>query len=239
MDLVLIPAYNEEATVDAVVQSVRSVLPGVDIVVVNDRSSDGTARVAEGAGARVVHTRRRHGYGAALMYGFQFAAAEGYEFTATIDADGQHDPRHLTRLFERARTCDVVSGSRYHALSTAGEGVPPPDRVRLNREFTDLINCITGWSLTDAFCGLKCYRAASLSRLSLSEAGYGFPLQFWMQAWHAGLTVVEEPVERIYRSVKREFGGGLDDAERRRAYYRSIIRREVAGSAQPCLDAVG
>lgn len=239
MKLIMIPAYNEAATVGQVVSSVRDTLPDVDIVVVNDRSEDDTARLAEEAGARVIHTRCRHGYGAAMMAGFQYADGEGYEFVATIDADGQHDARKLIPLFDLVSTCDVASGSRYHPLSPPGEGVAPPDRVRVNKEFTELVNCITGWALTDAFCGLKAYRVSAIMQLPLTETGYGFPLQFWMQAWHAGLQIKELPVERIYRSVKREFGNGLDDAEARRAHYRGIIRREVAGSAKVCLDVAG
>lgn len=238
VQLVIIPAYNEEATVGAVVRAIRDMYPHMDVVVVNDRSADETARIAQDAGATVIHTRCRHGYGAAMMYGFSYARTQGYEVLATIDADGQHDPRALGPLFERAAQYDVVSGSRYHPDSPVGEGATPPDRYRINREFTELVNCITGWTLTDAFCGLKAYRVEPLARLNLTEAGYGFPLQFWMRAWREGLRVVEVPVEKIYLSVHRQFGNGLDNPDDRRRYYRAIIEREVAGSAQsPCLNA--
>jgi dolichol-phosphate mannosyltransferase len=237
VNLVVIPAYNEESTVGAVVRAVGEAAVDADVVVVDDRSQDATALRAREAGAEVIRTGRRHGYGAAIIRGFEHALAGGYEAVATIDADGQHDPASLATLFGVLAGADVASGSRYHPASPPGVGAAPPDRIRINREITELVNCVTGWTLTDAFCGLKAYRTAPLGRLRLDEEGYAFPLQFWIRAWQAGLRVVEVPVEKIYLSVRREFGNGLDNAETRGAYYRRIIQREVAEAAwSPCLD---
>ena len=233
MNLVVIPAHNEEATVGRVVHAVRQAAPDVDVVVVNDNSRDQTAAHAEEAGATVIHTGPTgRGYGGALIRGFAFAVERGYDLLATVDADGQHDPRALPQLFLHAAHADVVSGSRYHAASPVGAGAPPPQRMRVNREFTELVNRLTGWSLTDAFCGYKAYRVPSLARLPLMETGYGFPLEFWIRAWHAGLVVVEVPVERIYLSADREFGNGLDDVEQRRAYYRRVLEQALAGTGR-------
>src|SRR5690606_41659504 len=77
--------------------------------------------------------------------------------------------------------------------------------------------------------GFKAYRVEALARLRLSEPGYAFPLQFWIQAARAGLTVIERPVPLIYvPSFERRFGGELDDAEKRLAYYMEVIETEVA-----------
>lgn len=249
MNLVIIPAYNEEATVGTVVRAVRRHAPAADIVVVNDHSADATPNQAEAAGARVIHTHCKRGYGASMLRGFKYAADHDYEAVVTLDADGQHDPASIQALFDRVRTADVVSGSRYHSQSGPGVGAAPADRMRVNREFTELINCITGWSLTDTFCGFKAYRVDALRRLRLDETGYGFPLQFWLQAWREGLSVVEVPVMRIYLSVRREFGDGLDNTDERRAYYRRVVQRELASGGlrraerplskdaqTPCLD---
>src|SRR5690606_12862504 len=122
-----------------------------------------------------------------------------------------------------------VSGSRYMVPAPAQRGAVPADRRRINQQVTQLINQLTGYKLTDAFCGFKAYRVPALARLRLSEPGYAFPLQFWIQAHRAGLTVIEHPVPLIYvPNFERRFGGELDDAQKRLAYYLEVIEKEVA-----------
>lgn len=234
MNLVVIPAYNEAATVGGVVRAARAALDGAAIVVIDDRSSDDTARVAAEAGATVVPTDGQHGYGAALMRGFRHAIDHGFDAVATLDADGQHDPHCLPELFARLGHCDIASGSRYHAECGEGVGVAPAERRRINHEITARLNSLTGWTLTDAFCGLKAYRVDALRSLSLDEVGYGFPLQLWVEAWRAGLSVSELPVQKIYLPVERLFGDGLDDADVRRAYYAQVLDRALARAAAAC-----
>src|SRR5207302_8922801 len=74
-------------------------------------------------------------------------------------------------------------------------------------------------SLTDAFCGFKCYRAEALRRLNINEPGYAMPLEVWVQAAAAGLKIIELPVPLIYLDEKRSFGGVLDDGQTRLEYY--------------------
>ncbi|MDR7489384.1 MAG: glycosyltransferase family 2 protein, partial [Armatimonadota bacterium] len=122
---------------------------------------------------------------------------------------------------------DIVSGSRYLDPALRGDP-PPPDRLALNRETTALLRRLTGYPLTDAWCGFKAYRGEALARLRLDEPGYGLPLQVWIQAWRLRLRVVELPVARVYKNPARRFWGGLDDPETRRRYYRSVLERELA-----------
>ena len=82
-----------------------------------------------------------------------------------------------------------------------------------------------GLNLTDAFCGFKAYRVSSLPRLSTSERGYAMPLELWVRAACAGLTVIELPVPLVYLEEKRSFGGELDDGGTRLAYYHRVIDR--------------
>ncbi|HEY8487217.1 MAG TPA: glycosyltransferase family 2 protein, partial [Limnochordales bacterium] len=198
---------------------------GADVLVVDDGSTDDTpSRLQAVQGVRVVRHPRNLGYGAALMAGFRVAAEEGYDQVVTIDCDGQHEPRLLGTFFETLeRGWDVVSGSRYLPGSPV-QGQPPADRVRINRQFTERLNRLTGLGLTDSFCGFKGYRVAALRRLHLSEPGYGFPLQVWVEAWRHRLSVVELPVPRIYKdNFQRRFGGTLDRPEVRCRYYEQVL----------------
>jgi len=236
---VVMPVYNEEATVSGVLEAVRARFDG-PVIVVDDGSTDATVRLLEGrADVTVVRHVENRGYGASLASGFAAALDMGADTIITMDCDGQHEPRHIAEFCEALTRCgtDMVSGSRY--LPGSGEaGVVPPDRRAVNTTVTALINAATGWELTDAFCGFKAYRAEALRRVSIDETGYAMPLEFWARAWRAGLTVCELPVERIYMDHDRSFGLDLDDPERRLAYYRAVWERTLAESATDASEGV-
>jgi glycosyltransferase involved in cell wall biosynthesis len=225
--VVFIPVYNEEPHLAGLLERLRQVYSG-DVLCVDDGSHDRSAAVLrslEGPRTRVILEPNNRGYGATLLRGFAEVIAEGYDFLITMDSDGQHRPSWIPRFFDEIPNWDVVSGSRYHS-EIDGNGVAPADRRRINAEVTNVINQITGFSLTDAFCGFKAYRVEALKRLDLRESGYAMPLQFWMQAKVFGLRVAEMPVSRIYDDPNRKFGGDLDVPETRLAYYLDTVAAE-------------
>lgn len=224
--LTALPVYNEAAHVVDVLREVRLYSP--DVLVVDDGSTDATpALLAERRGVRVVRHESNRGYGAALQTAFNFAICGGYEVLVTIDCDGQHEPQRIPRFVAAAAEADIVSGSRY--LKRYDNDTPAPEaRRRVNHTITAELNERLGLNLTDAFCGFKAYRVEALARLSLSETGYAMPLELWVRASRAGLKIVELPVPLIYLDEKRSFGGALDDAEKRLAYYRQVIDASLA-----------
>jgi dolichol-phosphate mannosyltransferase len=173
----------------------------------------------------IIRQHANRGYGATLIRGFSEVVKAGYDFVVTMDSDGQHRPDWLPEFFRVVEDWDVVSGSRY-LRSTSEDRDAPPDRQRINRSITEVVNQITGFGLTDSFCGFKAYRVSALSRLSLRESGYSMPLQFWVQAKHFGLRVTELPVSRIYDDPNRSFGAELDDPAKRLNYYLQTIQME-------------
>ncbi|MBE3583460.1 MAG: glycosyltransferase family 2 protein [Limnochordaceae bacterium] len=227
--LVIIPVYNEAASVQRVLARARECFAG-PILAVDDGSTDGTGRLLSQVPDIVVlrHTTNR-GYGASLRDGFAYAQSQGYRYVITLDADEQHEPCRIGDFLSvlAQGEVDIVSGSRYLTPPPPGSAVPP-ERLRLNRLITSLLNELTGWQLTDAFCGFKGYRVESLRRLTLTEPGYALPLQLWIQAWKAGLRITEVPVDLIYKpNFERRFGGGLDDPAARLRYYLQVIGREL------------
>jgi glycosyltransferase involved in cell wall biosynthesis len=226
--LVIIPLYNEEETVAQVVAEVQR-HTDAQILVVNDGSGDRSAEILAGlSGIEVITHQRNEGYGQSLIDGFRSAVARGFDVAVTIDCDLQHEPRLIPRFLTEAARFDIVSGSRYHPDAPDAQDPAPPDRKRINDEVTRIINELTGYRLTDAWCGFKAYRVGGLARMRLDERSYGLPLQVWLQAARLGLTVGEIPVPRIYKNPRRRFWGGLDDPQTRRAYYLSVIDREVS-----------
>lgn len=226
---VVMPVYNEAPTVAAVLDAVRDHYDGW-VIVVDDGSTDGTAAIAAArTDVLLVSHESNQGYGATLRSGFHAALELGAESVITMDCDGQHEPSHIVQFCEALASsgADIVSGSRYLPGSGA-TGTVPGDRQAVNRLVTEIVNAVTGWELTDTFCGFKAYRADALRRVTIDEPGYAMPLEFWARAWRAGLTVCEMPVERIYNDHDRSFGQDLDDAERRFAYYMSVWERALA-----------
>ncbi|HET7786409.1 MAG TPA: glycosyltransferase family 2 protein [Myxococcales bacterium] len=113
--LAIVPAYNEERNLPAVLAELRAEAPDWDVCVVDDGSTDSTAAVARQHGARVLRLPLNLGIGAAVQTGYLWARHHGYEVAAQIDADGQHDPRFLAQAMApiSAGEADVVVGSRY------------------------------------------------------------------------------------------------------------------------------
>jgi dolichol-phosphate mannosyltransferase len=219
--LTAIPVYNEERHVESVLEEVRRYCP--EILVVNDGSTDRTAELlARQSNLHVITHDRNRGYGAALISAFDFAIQHGYDALVTMDCDGQHEPSRIAVLSEALHDADIVSGSRY--LRDFRQDTPSPqDRQEINRIITQELNARFGLNLTDAFCGFKAYRVASLSRLNITETGWGMPLQLWVQAARRCLRTKEVGVPRLYLDATRAFGGVLNNADERLAYYRRVI----------------
>lgn len=226
--LIIIPLFNEEVTLGRVLDEVRRHAPEADVLAVDDGSTDRSSQILGARrDVRVIRHAEHQGYGGSLMTGFDHAKRGNYDVAVTIDCDEQHEPARIPEFLAASAGADIVSGSRYLAPDLPGDPAPP-DRVQLNREFTALLRAITGYRLTDAWCGFKAYRLAGLRQLHLTEPSYGMPLQVWVQAAHHGLTMVELPVARIYKNPARRFWGGLDDERTRRAYYLRVLESEVA-----------
>lgn len=237
--LTALPVFNEVRHVGAVLDEVLRYSD--DVLVVDDGSSDGTAELlAQRHDVAVVRHPQNQGYGAALRTAFDYAQQMGYDILVTIDCDGQHEPRLIPEMAaavfrDPQLPTDIVSGSRYLQIFE-GDSLPPADRRQINAEITDWLNRRFRLNLTDAFCGFKAYRVASLQHLQVTELGYAMPLQVWVQAARYCLKIEEFPVPLIYLDEERSFGGALDNARHRLTHYYSVLHREIAAQEFPCGD---
>src|SRR5206468_1220468 len=188
-----------------------------------DGSTDRTPQVlARRTDIRVVTHAQNRGYGGALISAFEEAVRQGVEVLVTTDCDGQHEPARIPVLLEAIHNADIVSGSRY-LRDFRQDTAAPQERRQINAIITNELNERLGLRLTDAFCGFKAYRRCALAKLRITETGWGMPLQLWVQAARLGLRIKEIGVPRLYLDPKRAFGGVLNDAEQRLAYYRQVI----------------
>ena len=229
--LIAIPVYNERKYVQTVLDKVRRFHD--DVLVIDDGSTDGTgehlATLAARSEIRLIRHPVNRGYGQSLIDAFRYADRHGYDWVITMDCDEQHEPEMIPAFIRAVETdaWDVVSGSRYMKVD-ADADLPPGDRRAINATVTATLNELFGWRLTDAFCGFKAHRVCAMRKLKLAEAGYAFPLQFWPQAYEAGLRITEIPVRLIYNDPTRHFGGLLDDAAVRLQHYKDVLNAELA-----------
>lgn len=225
--LLAIPVYNEQRYVRGVLDEVRRFAR--DVLVIDDGSTDNTPLLLARQPVEVIRHARNRGYGRSLIDAFRWSQCYGFDWLITMDCDQQHEPASLPDFYAAiARDdADVISGSRY--LGSDACGAPPPaDRRAINAALTGQINEHLGLKITDAFCGYKAYRVSAIKKLELDEAGYAFPLQFWVQAAAHDLRVIEVPIRLIYNDAERSFGGPLDDSQRRLSYYNTVLARELS-----------
>ncbi|MBN2710865.1 MAG: glycosyltransferase family 2 protein [Planctomycetes bacterium] len=236
--LVLIPVYNEMPQLADVMRTIRLCWDG-DMLAVDDNSRDKSLEFLKLMDTiSVIHNRSNAGAGGVLLQGFRYAYERGFKYVITLDADGQHSP-FLIRDFIKAitphccGTCkckkrsDFIWGSRYM------NGYPKLSksflaRQEINRFITQRLNEVTGYNLTDAFCGFRAYNLKALHQLEISETGYGMFMQMTIQAARAGISIKELPVPLIYLDDTRNFQGEFDNTRQRLDYYNSIIDGELA-----------
>ncbi len=233
--LVAIPVYNEEKYVRRVLAHVLQYAD--DVLVVDDGSTDRTVAALPQLPVDVIRHHQNQGYGRSLRDAFAWAASRKFDWVITMDCDEQHEPQSIPDFLAAAadNTHDIISGSRFLQPIDPAQG-PPPERRKINTEITEEINQrlspVFGFDLTDAFCGFKAYRVESLRRMRLTQLGYAFPMQFWVQAAAAGLRVREIPVKLIYNDPNRTFGAALDNPAVRLAHYRCVLHRELERCAK-------
>jgi dolichol-phosphate mannosyltransferase len=234
--LTAIPIYNEERHLEEVLHEVRRYSP--HILIVNDGSTDRTGELlAMPTDLQVITHPTNRGYGAALISAFEYAKQHAeFDVLVTMDCDGQHEPSRIPVLLEAIHDADIVSGSRY--LRDFRQDDPAPqDRSRINHTITAELNARYGLGITDSFCGFKAYRREALDKLHITETSWGMPLQLWVQAARAGLRVKEVAVPRLYLDPSRAFGGVMNDADERLAYYRRVIASTEAMAASTAAPA--
>ncbi len=152
--LVIIPAYNEEKSIGRVIKEVQENTSGADVVVIDDGSSDGTAKLAREAGAKVLCHPVNLGPGAATQTGYKYAVRHSYELVVQLDGDGQHDPRSIRDLLNvlENESCDLVIGSRF----LGDKGYEPNWIRRIGMGFfAALTSLILRQKITDSTSGFR------------------------------------------------------------------------------------
>ena len=198
--LVIVPTYNERENVPKLIQQIFSIVPEVDVLLIDDNSPDATANCAEelfGSDPRFSIMRRvgPRGLGRSYAEGYLYAPNRGYTMIVQMDADFSHDPKSIPDLIKASDTAEVVVGSRY---CTGGRVRNWPRRRRFLSRFANYyVALITGLKVQDATSGFRCFSRSALETILdqpvLSE-GYAFQVETLYRAYKAELSIVEVPI---------------------------------------------
>ncbi|WP_346385225.1 polyprenol monophosphomannose synthase [Nocardioides sp.] len=201
----VVPTYDEADNLAWIVDRLRRAQPGVDVLVVDDGSPDGTGDIADGLAAadsqvHVLHRSHKAGLGAAYLHGFRWALDRGYDVIGEMDADGSHQPEQLQLLLDALADADLVIGSRW----VPGGSVVnwPLSREVLSRGGNFYVRMLLGIKVRDATAGYRLFRRSTLEKIELDRVqstGYVFQTDLVARTLRAGLTVREVPIEFVER----------------------------------------
>jgi len=198
---VVIPAYNEAATIRDIAE--RALQFCSQVIVVDDGSTDGTAQALDGLGAHLLRNGRNLGKAASLWNGVQFALATGVDAVVTLDADGQHAPEDIPRLFAAAQQNfgSIVIGARL-----ADRSAIPKLRYFANRAAVFWLSWACGQRLDDSQSGFRVYPAELFRKVRIShdrQHGFVFESEILIEAARFGHRCVTVPIAAVYRPGAR------------------------------------
>ncbi|NBU30848.1 MAG: polyprenol monophosphomannose synthase [Actinobacteria bacterium] len=208
--LVIVPTYNERESLPVAVAAIAEHCPGVDVLVVDDNSPDGTGQLADDLARHdsrvsVLHRPGKQGLGVAYIAGFQEALNRGYELIVEMDADGSHRAADLKILLEVATgspDVGLVLGSRWVRGGTVVNW--PVHRLLLSRGGNLYTRMMLRLPVADATGGFRVFRAQTLRQLDLSSiqsAGYCFQVDMTRRVHKAGIRIREVPITFVERAL--------------------------------------
>ncbi len=190
---VLIPSYNEARTIGQIVAELRA--QGHTVYVVDDGSSDNTARIAHDAGAVVVKHKRNLGKGASLREGFKHIVKMGFEAVIIMDGDGQHLVSDISNFIRKMETsgADMIIGNRMDDVSQM-----PRERIYTNRFMSSLISLLSSQSIPDTQSGFRLIKSDILEKVNLKSSNYEIESELIIKSARAGFRIESVPIKTIY-----------------------------------------
>ena len=198
--LVVTPTYDEAENIERFIEQVLAQSPDVEILIIDDKSPDGTGDIvdrlkAQNPRIRLLRRPAKMGLGTAYVEGFRYAIANKFDYVFEMDADFSHNPEEIPSFRAKMQTCDLVVGSRY----TDGVRVVnwPIRRLILSYAANVYTRVVTGMPIKDATGGFKCFKREVLEAINLDRIhsnGYAFQIEMNFKAWSKGFKVCEHPI---------------------------------------------
>ena len=201
--LIVIPAYNEEKNIGAVLKGIQNQSPGLPILVINDGSSDNTEQVVLEHNAEVISLPYNSGYGIALQTGFLYAVKNDFSIVIQMDSDGQHDPANIKDLIEAVQkdNCDVVIGSRFLSKDSYKSSLARHAGMLL---FGSIASFLCGQKVTDPTSGFQALKGQAIHFAASDNYPPDYPdADFIILLNRCGFRVKEIPVT-MHASPEKE-----------------------------------
>lgn len=219
--LVIIPTYNEKENILRITEEVLALSPGIEILVVDDGSPDGTAglvkeRQREVARLHLIERPGKMGLGTAYLTGFKWGIGRMFDYLIEMDADFSHPPLKVLELIQACEEgADIAIGSRYVRGGKVTDW--PWDRLALSYGASVYVRMITGMPVKDPTAGFVCYKRKVLEALDLDAirfVGYAFQIEMKYKSWCRGFKIIEIPItftDRVAGTSKMH-GGIIKEA---------------------------
>jgi len=201
----IIPAYNEAKTIGYLSEEAKK--KGLDVLVIDDGSSDSTGRVAKEKGAKVLRNEKTVGKGASLRKGFDFAISQNYDGIITMDGDGQHDPEDIPQFIDKINESNakIIVGNRMFRTRNM-----PFIRWCTNKIMSTFISSICRQYIPDTQCGFRYIDIKALKSFELSTANFEIETEVLIEARKKGYKIYFVSIKTIYQDQESKINPFLD-----------------------------
>jgi glycosyltransferase involved in cell wall biosynthesis len=213
---VVIPTYNESKNIARVIKQIEE--QGLEVIVVDDGSTDNTSEIARNNGATVLENKINEGKGASLIKGFHYALDRGFDAVIDMDGDGQHLPEDIPIFLRLAKYSNsgVFVGNRMSKTKNM-----PFIRFLTNKFMSWLISRVAKQRVADTQCGFRLIKKEVLEKIQLETSKYEIESEIIIKAAQAGFKIESVPIRTIYRGEKSQINPFVDTLR----FIRFIIRQ--------------
>lgn len=202
---VIIPTYNESKEIAGLIN--RIIKMGLSVIIIDDGSSDDTAKIAQACGAIVLRNVSNSGKGASLIKGYSFAIEQGFDAVISMDGDGQHSCDDIKAFIDKAQNPQnaVIIGNRMASIKDM-----PVLRIMTNRFTSWLISLIIKQDIADTQCGFRLIKKDALTKMNLSTTKYETESEILIKAARLGFKIESIPIKTIYTGQKSQINPFID-----------------------------
>jgi len=204
---IIIPTYDEAKSIRSLLASIKQQGLDLDVIVVDDGSSDRTGEIARNNGATVLRSARNEGKGYSLRKGIKYALSQGFDAVITMDGDGQHLPEDIPYFIRLAAYSDsgFFIGNRMSRAKNM-----PQIRFITNKIMSKFISFLAQQDISDTQCGFRLIKKEVLSGLNLTTAKYETESEIIIQASRLGFRIESVPIQTVYRGGKSQIHPFVD-----------------------------
>jgi len=216
---VIIPTYNESKAIAELIKQIKDL--NLEVIIIDDGSNDQTVKIAQASGSKVLLNETNIGKGAALIKGYNFAIAQGFDAIISMDGDGQHSSGDIKTFIQKAQNPGVcvIIGNRMMMTKKM-----PLLRIITNNFMSWLLSLIIKQKIPDTQCGFRLVKKEALLAMNLSTTKYETESEILIKAGRLGYKIESVPVKTIYCGQKSKINPFIDTLRFLRLLTRQAIR---------------